>query len=163
MNRESKDELALKLRTDVLVALKALRKGRAFEVAQKVRNQFSHHYSFNDFLRYADVAGYDKSGLWLGDMEGNSAYSLGEDIVNHGFFGQWDDPSAVISEWVDWTREASRLISEANSNVAIAIFEAFLPEIEATQHQATVPAELFADVRRTPIPLLWYPFNAMGR
>jgi hypothetical protein len=162
-NRENRDDLAVKLRSEVLVELKALRKGRAFSVAKEVRNRLSHHYSFSDFLKYSETTGYQKSRLWLAEMEGNSAYQLGEEIVTHGFFSQWDDPEVVMNEWADWTQDASRLISSANSNVAIAIFEAFVPDVVGTSHRSLVPDLLFADVKRTPLPLLWYPFNAVGR
>lgn len=162
-NRGNQDDLAVKLRTVILLNLKALRKGRPFEVAKKVRNQFSHHYSFSDFLKFSDTSGYGKSCLWLADMEGNSAYQLGEDVVNHGFFAQWDDPQTVIHEWVDWTRDASRLISKANSDVAIAIFEAFVPDVIGIERRAIVPPVLFADINLTPLPLLWRPFNAVDR
>lgn len=101
--------------------------------------------------------------MWLGDMEGNSLYLFGEELTNSGIFDENDEMEAVLSEWVDWARDAAKLISLVNSEFAITVVERYLPEMEGEQIPAGIPIELFADVNSTPMPLLWYPFGGMER
>jgi hypothetical protein len=161
-NRTANTELSKRL-FGILMELRPLRKAPAYKLAVSMRNSLSHHYSLDDFERYVEVGGYVKTRMWLGDMEGNSSYFLGEHIANIGLFAQIGDPETALGDWIDWSREASRLISKINSEIAIAVAEEFVPEIEMELHRVSVPADLFADVNTTPVPLLWYPFGAVDR
>jgi hypothetical protein len=156
-------ELHEKICSEILIELRPLRKARVFKLVSRLRNQLSHHYSLADFERYVSNAAAESGEIWLAQMEGNSIYLLGEELTNVGLFTEVGDAEVFLSEWIEWTREAAKLVSKVNSALAIEIAERYVPDMVAETVPAGLPASLFADIKKTPMPLFWYPFDGMDR
>lgn len=158
------DEEIGPLASEIFLQLRPLRRAKAFKFAKRVRHAVSHHYSLNDFERFVEGAAGVEARIWLAEMEGNSSYFFGEELTNVGMFLQANqDAEVALADWIDWTRDASRLISKVNSDFTIAMMQKYVPEIGATERTELLSARLFADINSTAMPLFWRPFNAVGR
>ncbi len=146
------------------VRIDELRSVRAFEIARWFRDNITNHVLVSEIEKLLDVLPDDAAfPSYLHKKEGNSRYTLGEEITMGSKFTQFGDAGSIRNEWLDWMHEACREIISLHNRMIIGILEEFFPTKRAQMKRVVVLDELVADLDGSCLPLLWNFENAMDR
>jgi hypothetical protein len=137
--------------------------GDGHDIARYIRNEASHHYSFNSAKQnIKHVFDGGDFNFYTHDVGGNDFYPIGEEVMFHGRLNRkWANiPSRVergklLQEWFDFNLKVTDWLMETHGYFAQEFIFRALGRNTMVVKSYDVPPELVGDLSKTLTPIFY--------
>ncbi len=159
--KKMNDPVLLDISRRAIEKFESLRNGKGYELARAIRNEASNHYSFDDGKKnLKHVSKNAHCSMYLHEMNGNSVFPLGEEVM---FMGRLNRAAAslrtkeermtMLNTWIDWNLEATDWLTAVHSDIVKKLVLAVFPDRYAHRRLFYMPHDYVGtkDVDLTPL------------
>ncbi|MEP1962496.1 hypothetical protein [Tateyamaria sp.] len=155
------DEVVLEVATTAREAMVELKENDAYPLVRNIRDNATNHYSFKDAkknLRHVSE-GADFS-LYLHEMDGNSYYPMGEELMFVGRINRFGSGLSgkaarqnLLNAWMDWNLLANHWVRATHVDAFERLVMSKYPRRAAWSKKHYVPVNLVGNIEKPVVPL----------
>ncbi len=157
------DQEAVEALASHQAALVGIKKLPGYPMAKFIRDHVTNHYLHQETEKNIEyVSEKAQYVAFLHEMQGNSYYPFGEEVVFLGrvgryFYEEYERTfnASDINHWYDWIKEASKWFTKMFYSYVIWLYRTRFPDWMLVPTKPYLDYELFGELGHSPLPIFF--------